>query len=154
MQIKPKTVVRYRMKGQCPSHSRTDVSIRDVSMTIDEPVERGGTNLGLAPTEVILAALAGCTNTIGNKCAAALGVDTGHFEVSIAADFDRRGVLLQEDISVPFPKIKLTVEIENDISEEDLARLAEEVAKYCPISKVFREAGTEIIEEWRVKQPA
>lgn len=154
MQIKPKTVVKYRMKGDCPSHSRTDVSIRDVSLTIDEPEERGGTNLGLAPTEVALAALAGCTNTIGNKCAAKLGLDTGHFNISIVADFDRRGVLLQEDIAVPFPKIKLTIEIENPVSEEDLARLAEEVAKYCPISKVFREAGSEIIEEWRVRQPA
>jgi putative redox protein len=154
MKIKPKSVVKYRMKGDCPSHSRTDITIRDVSMIIDEPIERGGENMGLAPTEVALAALAGCTNTIGNKCADLLGLNVGRLDISIVAEFDRRGVLLQDAIDIPFPRIWLTVDVQEEISDSDLAQLSAEVAKYCPISKLFRQAGTEIIEEWRVCQPA
>ena len=43
---KAKTVVTMKLDGKCASHSRTDVSVRDVKTTIDEPAERGGTNQG------------------------------------------------------------------------------------------------------------
>ena len=64
--IKQKTTVKQRLTASCPSHSRSDISVRDVSLTIDEPKERDGTNLGPTPTETALAALAACTNVIGN----------------------------------------------------------------------------------------
>ena len=151
MQIRPKTTVKIRMAATCPSHSLTELSTRDVSFVIDEPLERGGTNLGPAPTETVIAALVGCTNTIGNKCADSLGIDVGHFHITAVCDFDRRGVTLMEDIAVPFTKIILTVEADGSASEADLQRLSEEVAKYCPVSKLFRQAGTEIEEIWKKK---
>jgi putative redox protein len=43
--VKQKTVVSYKMKGTSISHARADVAVRDVSLTTDEPIERGGTNL-------------------------------------------------------------------------------------------------------------
>ena len=49
--------------------------------------------MGPAPTETAVAALAGCTNTIGNKCAKALDIDAGLINVEIECDFDRRGVI-------------------------------------------------------------
>ncbi|MBI4203903.1 MAG: OsmC family peroxiredoxin, partial [Betaproteobacteria bacterium] len=51
--VVPKTVVTMRLNGSSASHSRTDVSARDVRTTIDEPAERGGTNQGLTPTETL-----------------------------------------------------------------------------------------------------
>jgi uncharacterized OsmC-like protein len=62
--------------------------MRDVQLTIDEPQARGGTNLGPTPTETALAALVGCTNVIGHKCADSLGVDIGHLDISVSCDFD------------------------------------------------------------------
>ena len=91
-QTKAKTTVKLRAKGAGVSHSRMDIAVRDVMSTIDEPTERGGTNLGLTPTDTAIAALAGCTNVIGNKCAAALEIDVGRINVDILCDFDRRGV--------------------------------------------------------------
>ena len=57
MAIKMKTVVTYRAKATCPSHSRTDIPVRDLVAVIDEPIERGGTNLGPSPTETALTCL-------------------------------------------------------------------------------------------------
>jgi putative redox protein len=57
-ELEKKTVVKLRAKGQGISHSRADISIRDLTFQIDEPEARGGTNLGPAPTEAALAALA------------------------------------------------------------------------------------------------
>ena len=154
MAIKMKMNVKTRLEADCPSHARSDLSIRDLKTTIDEPVERGGTNLGPSPTETALTSLIGCTNVIGHKCAAKLGLDIGHLHITAVCDFDRRGVTLTEEIAVPFQRIELTVEADGDVSDADLARLNAEVMKYCPVSKLFRQAGTEIVETWRVREAA
>ena len=47
-------VVHMKLEGSSKSHSRTDIITRDVESVIDEPIVRGGTNLGLSPTELSL----------------------------------------------------------------------------------------------------
>lgn len=149
---KQKTTVKLKVEASCPSHSLAEISVRDVGFKIDEPEARGGTNLGPTPTDTALSALVGCTNVISHKCAKALGLDIGHLKISAVCDFDRRGVTLSEEIDVPFERIVLKVETSNPVDDEDLGRLADEVAKYCPLSKLFKEAGTTIEEEWVAAQ--
>lgn len=151
MAIKMKTEVKLRAKAECPSHSRADVSIRDLVFAIDEPTERGGTNAGPTPTDTALAALIGCTNVIGHKCALKLGVDIGHLEISANCDFDRRGVTLEDEIEVPFRRIELQIRSHGQATDNALQLVAAEVRKYCPLSKLFIAAGTEINDIW---QPA
>ena len=98
MAIKMKTVVTYRTTAQCPTHARTEIPVRDLNVVIDEPIERGGTNLGPSPTETAMTALIACTNVIGHKNAHRLGVDLGVVTIDAACQFDRRGVLLEEEI--------------------------------------------------------
>lgn len=148
MKAKMKTDVKLRIEADCPTHSLAEITVRDTGFKIDEPLERGGTNLGPAPTDTALSALAGCTNTIAHKCAKSLGINIGKLKISVVCDFDRRGVTLQEEISVPFKQISLKVETSESVDDDDLGRLADEVAKFCPLSKLFKEAGTEIHEEW------
>jgi uncharacterized OsmC-like protein len=147
--LREKTVVTLRAGGEGLSHSRMDVRIRDVAMTIDEPAARGGSNLGPAPTEAALAALAGCTNVIGHKCAARLGVDLGHVGIEITCAFDRRGVTLEKEIEVPFVTLRQDITCDGSLSEADLQAVAADVAKYCPLSKLFERSGTAIETIWR-----
>ncbi|WP_306144611.1 OsmC family protein [Roseibium sp. MMSF_3412] len=149
MALKAKTVVKLRSSAKGISHSRTDVGIRDLTFSIDEPEARGGTNLGPAPTEAVLAALAGCTNVIGNKCADKLGVDIGHLLIEITCEFDRRGVTLEEEIDVPFVALNQVVTSDGTANDDDLARVAREVAKYCPLSKLFEQSGTALETVWQ-----
>ena len=151
VEVKMKTTVKLRANAECPSHSRSDISVRDLRFAIDEPAERGGTNAGPTPTDTALAALVGCTNVIGHKCALRLGVDLGHLTINATCDFDRRGVTLSEDIAVPFQRIELKIAYDGTASEADVARVADEVKKYCPLSKLFTNAGTEIVETWAPK---
>lgn len=146
--VKPKTAVKLRARAECPSHSLANVAIRDLNFAIDEPLERGGSNRGPAPTDAALAALIGCTNVIGNKCASRLGLELGRLSVEAVCEFDRRGVALQEEIDVPFARIRLTVRASRPVAQADLDELSAQVRKYCPLSKLFRQAGTEITEEW------
>lgn len=148
MAIKQKTTISATITGDSPSHSLSNCSVRDVEFAIDEPIERGGTNLGPSPTETAVAALIGCTNVIANKCADKLGIDIGHLYIEATYSLDRRGVMLQEEIDVPFPKIVLNIIASGSATDAELQNVSTELNKYCAVSKVFRAAGTEIEENW------
>lgn len=148
MSVREKTTVRLRATGEGVSHARMDVAVRDLIVPVDEPAARGGTNTGAAPTEMALAALAGCTNVIGHKCAAALGIDPGTLRVEIEAEFDRRGVTLTEEIDRPFVAIRQRVSCDGPAEAEALARLGAEVARFCPLSKLFEAAGCPVHTNW------
>ncbi|MEM1077045.1 MAG: OsmC family protein [Pseudomonadota bacterium] len=149
MALRPKTTVTLKANARGSSHSRSDVSIRDLRFAIDEPTERGGTNAGPTPTDTALSALIGCTNVIGHKCAAKLGVDIGHLQITVACQFDRRGVTLAEEIDVPFQSITQTVLSDGTATDQELQAVASEVEKYCPLAKLFVAAGTQLTTIWR-----
>ena len=153
MQVKEKTVVTMKLDGRCASHSRTDVSVRDVRATIDEPAERGGTNQGLSPTETLMASLVGCTNVITHKVAAKNGVRIDSMHVRLEAQFDRRGVTLQEEVDVPFPSVTLYIDLVTDADAAAVEKVKRELAAFCPVSKVFRACGSEVKEVWNVRAP-
>lgn len=148
MAIKMKTVVTYRATAACPTHARTEIPVRDLTVVIDEPTERGGTNLGPSPTETAMAALIGCTNVIGHKNAHRLGIDLGEVTIKADCQFDRRGVLMQEEIDLPFPEITLTVNCSCPASQQELNLVGTETAKYCAIAKLFEAAGTKLTVNW------
>ncbi|MBU2866989.1 OsmC family protein [Pacificibacter marinus] len=149
--MKMKSVVTYRATASCPTHARTEIPVRDLEVVIDEPLERGGTNLGPTPTEAAMTALIACTNVIGHKNAHRLGVDLGEITIDAACQFDRRGVLMQEEIDVPFPAITLTVNCTTSASQEELTLVGVETAKYCAIAKLFEAAGTDLTVNWKKK---
>jgi uncharacterized OsmC-like protein len=148
--VTQKTVVTQKLEGRCTSHSRTDVSVRDRTVVIDEPAERGGTNQGLTPTETMMASLIGCTNVITHKVAAKNNVAIKSMHVRVEAQFDRRGVMLQEEIDVPFPSATLYIDLETDADAAAVERVKRELAMFCPVSKVFRAAGIALKEVWKV----
>lgn len=148
--IKEKTTVTQRVRGDCPTHSRTEVSVRDVRTVIDEPKERDGTNMGPTPTETLVASLIACTNVIGHKCAHKHGVTFGAMSIEAETTFDRRGTQLLEEIEVPFVKIRLVINVTTDASDAQMEKVKADLHRYCPVSKVIRNAGTQIEEIWNV----
>lgn len=149
--VKPKTIVAMRLAGESVSHSRTDVSVRDLRSTIDEPAERGGTNRGLTPTETLMASLIGCTNVITHKVAERNGVHIKSMAIRLEAQFDRQGVTLAEEVDVPFPAVTLYIDLVTDSDAAAVEQVKRELDMYCPVSKVFRTCGTELNEVRNVR---
>ena len=149
MAIRQKTEMTIKLSGQGTSHSRSETHVDGLTHVIDEPVARGGTSEGPSPTATAYSALIGCTNVIGNKCAEKLGVDIGHLSFEMEVDFDRRGVLLMEEVDVPFKAIRLEVTSDGTATEEELATVAKETEKFCPISKLYEQSGTDLTVTWR-----
>ena len=148
--VRPKNTVQQHIAATCPTHSRTDLQVRDLGSVIDEPEERDGTNLGFTPTETLIASLIGCTNVISHKIAHKHGIAFDDMTIEAEATFDRRGASLMEEIKVPFPRIVLTIDVRTDASDSDMEKIRTELPMFCPVSKVIREAGTVIEEVWNV----
>jgi putative redox protein len=150
--IREKIVVEQRLQGVGETHARTRVAAGKVATIIDEPPERGGTGLGLSPTQTLMAALVACTNVISNKIAHKMGVRLEEMRIDIASTFDRRGVTLQEEVERPFKDMRLTIRVRTDATAEQMETLKADLAKFCPVSKVIRAAGIEVTEDWQVER--
>ncbi len=148
MAIRMKTSVTLKASGQGQSHSRADIAVRDLVFAIDEPEARGGTNQGPTPTDTALAALIGCTNVIGHKCAENLSIEIGNLRFEASCEFDRRGVTLAEEIEVPFISVTLEVYADGEATSDQLDQVGKETDKYCPLAKLFKAAGTKLEVHW------
>ena len=150
MAIRQKTVIQMKVNATGETHARSKVRARDVESTIDEPLERDGTNQGLSPTETLMASLIGCTNVITKRIAHGMGVETGEMEVNLTANFDRRGTMLMEEIERPFTDIVMDITIATDATAAQMDDIKRDLAMYCPIAKVIRGSGVTITENWTV----
>ena len=151
VKIRPKTVVQMKVSAVGETHSRSRISVRDVTSVIDEPVERDGTNQGPSPTETLMASLIGCTNVIAKKIAHKMGFEMGEMNIGLTANFDRRGVTLSEEVERPFSNIVMDIEVATNASPDQLADMQEDLARFCPVAKVIRGSGVSITENWTIK---
>ena len=110
-------IIQMKVEGSSKSHSRTDILARDVECVIDEPIARGGTNLGLSPTETLISSLIGCTNVITHRILEKMGFKVFNMDIEAITKFNRDGVGLLKEVEVPFPEILLNIEISTDASE-------------------------------------
>lgn len=150
--MKEKTVVQMALTADCPTHARTDVHARKHTIVIDEPAARGGTDQRTTPIETMIAALLGCTNVIVNRIAEANRIPIESLSLRAETGFDRRGVMLQEDVAVPFPDMRLTNDMVSPAGDTAIAKLKSDLGKFCPVSKVIRQSGTKLEEIWSVRR--
>lgn len=139
--------------GRGRSPARTEIDVRGMTLTIDEPPERGGDNAGPTPPETLLGALIGCTSRISHKIAEASGFEISDMSIAVEATFDRRGVNLEEEVEIPFSSIEITIDVTTDGGDAAIERLRTDLRKFCPVSKILRHAGTDIIEIWNPRRP-
>lgn len=150
MKIKQKPIWNFRTTCTAQTSTRSTVKSRDIEMVIDEPIERGGTNLGPMPVEMVMAGLAGCTHVIANKLANHYGAPITSMDVDIETTMDSRGTRLIEPIDVPFPKIIINITADMDGPQEAIDEVIARLRHHCAVSKMLRQSGSEVIENWTV----
>ncbi len=146
------TRVTYKIaaKGLCETANRTSVSIGHHDFFIDEPKERHGTDMAPSPLEYLVGSFVGCTNVIANHIAKDLGIRLADMQVDVEAELDG-AVLRGSDVPVAFPTLRLVVKVKSDATPAQMDELKQLLAKRCPVSVLFRQSGTEVIEEWDVQ---
>lgn len=150
MRIKEKPIWTFRVSATQHTPTKSTARSRDVEMVIDEPIERGGTNEGPMPVEMVMAGLAGCTHVISNKLAKANGVVIEAMEIDIVTTMDSRGTRLIEPIDVPFPKIIININAAMNGPDTAIDAVVNQLRHHCAVSKMLRQSGSEVVENWTI----
>ncbi len=148
--VKEKPIWKFRLSGQAETSTKSNVMSRDVAMVIDEPIERGGTNEGPMPVEMVFAGLIGCTHVISNKLAKANDVEIVDMDIEVETTMDSRGTRLIEPVDVPFPETILYIKSTMKGDEASIETIIHKLKEHCAVSKMLRQSGTKVTENWTV----
>jgi putative redox protein len=117
---------------------RSEAKIRQFSLTIDEPVNLGGSDSGPNPVELVLAALATCQEITYRAYATALGIPLESVSVKLDGSLDLRGFFAVKDgVRAGFTNISGVVELKSAAGPEELARLKQVVDAHCPVLHIL-----------------
>jgi len=105
-------------------------------LRVDEPLDRGGTDTGPRPTELLGAALAGCTAITIEMYADRKGWDLGALEVDVDVGYEG-----------PVPtRFEVGLKLPAELDDEQRRRLLV-IATKCPVHKVLAgEANVAVVE--------
>jgi uncharacterized OsmC-like protein len=116
----------------------------------DLPALFDGGNTAINPLECLLTAIGACMTTTLVFQAAARGINVDAIECSVEGDIDLRGFLgLDDEVPRGFERIKIAVNIEADLPDNELDRIVDLGTSYSPILELLSH-GTQVIVE-RVK---
>src|SRR5439155_22961934 len=94
----------------------------------------GGSGLEACSGDMLLQALVACAGVTLNAVATALGLIIRDGRVRAEGDLDFRGTLgLDKEVPVGFRDIRLSFDIDGDLSEEQRASLLKLTERYCVV---------------------
>jgi uncharacterized OsmC-like protein len=99
----------------------------------------GGTGLSACSGDMLLEALVACAGVTLNAVATALGLPIRDAKIRAEGDLDFRGTLgVAKDAPVGFHAIRLTFDIDGDLTEEQRATLMKLTERYCVVYQTLR----------------
>ena len=99
----------------------------------------GGAGTGACSGDLLLGALAACSQITCQMVAAAMGIPNGRIEVRVEGDLDLRGTLgIAKDLPVGFEKIRLQFDVAApEATPEQLRALREKTEQYCVVMQTL-----------------
>lgn len=133
-----KTEVTFQSATRLVEGLTTAAKIRSFDLTIDEPRELGGANLGPNPVEVVLAAFGTCQEIVYAVYAAALGIELDKVEIDVEGDLDPRGFFGVAPVPAGLSGLRFKVRLESSASPERIAELVKLVSEHCPVLDILK----------------
>ena len=101
----------------------------------------GGSGLQACSGDMLLEALVACAGVTLNAVATALDLEVRAAKVKAEGDLDFRGTLgVDKEAPVGFRDIRLTFDIDGDLSEEETATLLKLTERYCVVYQTLKAA--------------
>ncbi len=99
----------------------------------------GGTGLHVCSGDMLLEALVACAGVTLNAVATALELDVQDARITAEGDLDFRGTLgIEKQVPVGFRDIRLSFDIDGDLTDEQLATLMKLTERYCVVYQTLR----------------
>jgi uncharacterized OsmC-like protein len=106
----------------------------------------GGSGLQACSGDMLLEALVACAGVTLNAVATALGLEIRDARVKAEGDLDFRGTLgVDKEAPVGFRDIRLSFDIDGDLSEEQLASLLKLTERYCVVYQTLKSAPPVVV---------
>jgi putative redox protein len=145
-------VVTNRADAEMLDGKACAIHVREFPPLIsDEPPSRGGDNRGQSPLELLLASLCACTNVTTSRMAEKIRFGYRGLEMHAEGELDTRGRRGLADVPVHYRAVRLRVIIATDEPDNRVERLADLVARYCPVDTLMRPVVPDFSVEWERK---
>jgi len=114
---------------------KIEVKAGDHIMYVDQTKAGGGTDAGPTPLEYLFASLAGCIGTVARIIANQKRIKLNGMKMKVEGAFDLETLLGKSKENRPgFTGIKVTLNIDSDMSKEEKEAFIHEVESRCPVS--------------------
>ncbi len=128
------------MRARVIDGLRCEAREDDWLLSLDMPVEAGGTNWGATPGVHGRAALASCLAIGYSIELARAGIQARSVEVEVQVDYDNRGILGMDNIRPGYLKVTHTLYLETDAPLEIVQPALERARRNSPYLDVFSQA--------------
>ena len=142
------TTYKVSARKSCGEFVR--VFARDHSIIIDEPVEKGGTDAGMNPVELMLCSVASCMALTLSIYAEAMGVKAEDIRIDAEGDLDSAGMKGSSRVRPGFNRIRLSISAKTNVAPEVFQQVVDLAVLRCPVedsiknSVVFEEPEVSI----------
>lgn len=114
---------------------KIEVKAGDHIMYVDQTKAGGGTDAGATPLEYLFASLAGCIGTVARIIANQKRIKLNGMDIKVEGAFDLETLLgKSKESRAGFSGIKVTLNIDSDMSKEEKEAFIHEVESRCPVS--------------------
>ncbi len=105
------------------------------------PASGGEAMVNVCSGDMLLQALVACAGVTLNAVATSLGLPVTDARLHAEGDLDFRGTLgVSKEAPVGFSDIRLTIELEGDLSDEQIATLVKLTERYCVVYQTLKGA--------------
>ena len=124
-----------KVESTLDSKFKISSTVSGHSIVVDQPAAAGGTGAGPTPLEYLFVSLAGCIGSVGRIVAMQKQLSLRGMKISVEGDINVDGLLGKPTRDpVGFTEIRVTADIDSDMSAEEKDAFIHEVDERCPVS--------------------
>ena len=127
--------MKFTVSGKSENTTKIVVDADGFKITVDEPVQMGGTNEGPSPVHYLLSALAGCLNVTGHFVAREMGIEMKGIKVSIEGILNPCKFMgMDSKERSGFQQIIVSLTPLCDVDSDTLKKWKDTVEQRCPVT--------------------
>ncbi|AFM05760.1 putative redox protein, regulator of disulfide bond formation [Bernardetia litoralis DSM 6794] len=128
------SILSFSFQGINKNSAKFTGKSRDFELTIDEPIDLGGTDEHPNPVEYILAGYAGCLNVVAHIVAKELNIELKKLEINVSGKLNPAKLLGQNTTErAGFQHIEVSLKPQTTATDIELLGWLQEIEKRCPV---------------------
>jgi len=125
----------FSVNAHSENPTKTVINARGFELIVDEPQELGGTNAGLNPVEVVLAAFSGCLNVMSHVVAREMNFELRGVNINLSGVLDPARFTGAETTGrAGYKQINVEIIPDTDADDATLQKWLQTIESRCPVS--------------------